>query len=422
MNASKLKQLAKPQGLAAAMLVFATASALLSPAANANTAANTVLRNSVSVSFADANNNAQTPVTAQVDITVNLVAVAASTAQVTADATIAPNATQAYTYSITTNANGPDTYAVSRTINSDGTPTSTVNPAAGYNITLGATLSANVAAVNIAASGGTGIVAVPADGTGNAALLNDLAVGDIVVVDGSELTVSAINSNPATPGTGAVTLASIELTNNTGSAVSVDYGDLIAERQTFSFTVDPGTYTGPGDKTIVHFVDATDGSNASTQITTTTTVAGLTVSVTKYVRNVTTSVVGGGSTIAANGTTYYTTGVNANPGNTLEYLIVIENATGSSSAQNVIISDGVPAFTAYVGSSMKVVPTTAIATLPGSGAFNAIADATADNDAGEFGSNTVTIFAGVGGDDTTNAGGSLAGGQRTYGLFQVTVE
>lgn len=148
---------AMPRFAAIATVLFAGA-ALLPLQASANTAANTTVRNIVTVSFADAANTAQTPVTSQVDVTVSLVKAAATLVQVTADQTIAPNGTASYTYSLTSNANGPDTQTVSTSLTTDQTPASSLSATGA--IVLGASTVAT--AGSIAAAGTTGII-VPSD-------------------------------------------------------------------------------------------------------------------------------------------------------------------------------------------------------------------------------------------------------------------
>ena len=92
------------------------ASVAVSPQlAAANTASNTPIRNTATVRYNDAGGTAQTPVTAQADVTVTLVA-AAPTLKAPADQSTTPGTPVTYNYTITANANGPDTYNLSRTI------------------------------------------------------------------------------------------------------------------------------------------------------------------------------------------------------------------------------------------------------------------------------------------------------------------
>jgi uncharacterized repeat protein (TIGR01451 family) len=418
MKMLRLKRPALPHAVAVTAMVVAATGVLLPSWAVADTAANAVIRNSVTVSFADAANTTQTPVTDAVDVTVNLVPAAAVIAQVTSDAIIAPGGDVTYTYTITSGANGPDAYDIDRIITADNMSTltdlSTVTPAT-QNVPLGAT---SVAAAASIPDTNTVSVFVPVDQSGSLLEINGLEVGDIVAVNGgaTELTVAGIVDNDVVPGSGAIPLAEITLTNNTGGTVNLAVGDLLQERAEFTLLATPEDYQGPGNKTLVHTVEATDGSNVSNTLTTTTTVTGLDVTVSKTVRNVFNAAgnaSGVGATPLIGGAVYYTGGVSADPGDTLEYLINVYNAAGASTATDVVITDAIPEFTSFVAGSIQMDP--------GTGTFGGQSDAV-DSDEGEEDAGTVTIYAGSGGDGATDTGGSLPANTNTYGRFRVLVE
>ncbi len=390
--------------------VLTAGTALLPSQASANTAANTTVRNIVTVSFADAANTAQTPVTSQVDVTVSLVKAAATLVQVTADATIAPNGTAVYTYSLTSNANGPDSHTVNTSLTTDQTPASTA-VVAGSPVPLGATTVAT--AGSIAAAGTTGII-VPSDLVGGGAV-NGIAAGDSVVINGQVFSVNSVTDN------GGVGTSTVTVTGN-GTVTAIAVSDLIRERATFTITIDPGTYTGPGNKIVVNDTSATDGTNTSNTTTTTTTVSGVTLAVTKYVRCAAGSCTNPGSPdFTLGGVNYYLSGVSGAPGAQLEYLVRIENAVGNSLANDVVIDDPIPAFTTLSAGTL--------ATGDNAGAFTAATAVINDGDTGEVVGNTVFLYPGTGGTDIDTGtgnpngnGGSLAGGSSTYGRFSVLIQ
>lgn len=399
---------AMPRFAAIATVLFAGA-ALLPLQASANTAANTTVRNIVTVSFADAANTAQTPVTSQVDVTVSLVKAAATLAQVTPNATIAPNGTASYTYSLTSNANGPDTQTVSTSLTTDQTPASSLSATGA--IVLGASTVAT--AGSIAAAGTTGII-VPSDLVGGGDV-NGIATGDTVVINGQVFVVASVTDN------GGVGTSTITVTGN-GTLTAIAVSDLIRERATFSITVTPGPYVGPGNKIVVNDTLATDGTNPSNTTVTTTTISGVTLVVTKYVRCSAGSCTNPGvADFTLGATNYYLAGVSGAPGATLEYLIRIENAVGNSTANDVVIDDPIPAFTTLSAGTL--------ATGDNLGVFTAATAVVNDGDTGEVIGNTVYLYPGTGGSDVATGGGnpngdggSLAGGNSTYGRFSVLIQ
>lgn len=403
------------------------------------TAANNIIRNTVTVKYQDAGSNQMPDIVRTVDITVNLVpttptlSIATNLLVTPADQTINSAATAGYSYALTSNANGPDTYNLSAVVTTEllkgAGSTATTSVA---NLDLGATSVA--AGVTITAAGTTAIT-VPSD-SANDGIVNGIAVGDTVVIDGKIFVVAAagIVDNGGTPGTSTITV------NGNGTDAAVTVGMTIGEMKTFTLTVDPGTLNfgtdPPTDQTIVATVTAqnvaTSGTPAvaaaaATDATTTTvTVAALTVN--KYVRNVTTPVVGG-ATLALAGVTYYTTGVGGKPGEILEYAIEIIN-TGSGEAKDVRIEDPIATFTTYVSGSMKVWTGNSD---PSAATLTAVDDGLANGDAGEFdttGNGTVYIYAGTGGTDLTagvgGTGGTIAATDpddtKAFGVFRVTID
>lgn len=381
----------------------------------ATTAADTTIRNTVTVNYADAAGTAQTALTAQVDVTVNLVR-ANPILNAPADQSTDPANPAVYSYTITTAANGLATYNLTTPlVQSAGISGSTAAASVG-SVTLGATTVAS--SVSIAASGTTTIT-VPRDNTSDASI-NGIVVGDTVVISGQVFTVSGIGADNASPGTTTITV------NGNGTALNAPAGTLIAERKTFTTTVTPGTVSNATvDQTVTvttTATDAVDNTKTSNDVTVTT-VLSVGLSVQKLVRNTNYAAGAGGNAggtggVVYGGNTYYTGGVTGNPGEVLEYMIVVTKNASTSSATSVKISDPIPPFTTYVGGSMQLDN--------GSGA-TALNDSGSDGDAGETDGTSVYFYPGTGGSDGPGAGvndgtgGTLGANAVSRALFRVTI-
>jgi len=416
------KRTGRRRGVFGALLLFVAMA--LPQIALATTGANHIIRNTVTVNYADIVGSAQTPITASVDVTVNLVAAQAVLSAPIDQPTDAATAAT-YSYTITSQANGPDSYNLTTGVTeSAGISGSTAtirnagDTATIASIGLGGTSVAALTPVPVA---GTVAIPVPADSASDGEV-NGIAAGDTVVINGAVYTVASVDD--ANGGTANAT--STITVNGNGTPALVQIGDQIGEQLAFLVRVTPGTVTAAVDQTITVDINALDSGAVAPaetdQTITTVTVAALTV--VKYVANITDPVAGGGSTVTidtgggAGSITYYTSGVTGDPGDTLEYLIEVNNG-GTSSATNVVLSDPVPAFTTYTASSMRLDT--------GTGTFAAVLDGDADADGGETDSATVYFYAGSGGTDGAigvgnGSGGSLAGGATTYGNFRVTID
>lgn len=420
-----------------AMLATALAAAtVLAPvsASAAGTAANATIRNTVLVDYADAGAVAQPQVSAEVDVTVILVAAApslhipADPAQDPADQTIAPSSTAPYSYAVHSNANGPDTYDLSTTIGAfvnltaPGASAST----SAASVTLGAT-SVAIAPGLIAANTPTAI-SVPADNNGGDSIVNGIAALDVVVINGVRCDVTAV-ADGNVPLTGAITNASI--TVDCDAAVTPTVGMIIGQQLTFTMTVDPTALTsGNSTGNVIVTTTATSQTNpAQFDTDATTTFVEQLIAVTKYVRNASDADdVGGnaggigGTDLGLGGPKYYTAGVTARPTEVLEYLVVVENTSATSAATDVVISDALPAFTTFNATGFAVInnagtPTAATATAN-------------NNDPGEVITGTVYLYPGsttagndvaTGGGNPNGDGGTVDAGEFAYGRFRVTV-
>lgn len=371
----------------------------------------------MTVNYADAAGNAQTALTALVDVTVNLVRanpiLSAPADQSTDSATNA-----VYAYTITSAANGVTTYSLSTPqAQSAGISGSTATPQVAT-VTLGATSVAT--SVTISATGFTPII-VPRDNTADATI-NGLQVGDTVVIGGQVFSIAAVG--PDTIGVGTTTIT----VNGNGTALTANAGTLIAERQTFSLTVDPGTVSNATvDQTITVTTTATDSvdNTKTANDVTVTTVLSVGLSVQKLVRNVAYPPGVGGNSAGLGGViyaanTYYTGGVTGNPGEQLEYLIVVTKSTTTASATAVRVSDPIPPFTTYVPNTLSLDN--------GGGLPGLLNDSGSDGDAGEFGGNAVYFYPGTGGSDGPGAGvgdgtgGALGPNAVSHALFRVSID
>ena len=421
------------------------------------TAGNALVRNTVSVAYSDAHNTAQTAVTASVDITVNTVAVAPTLFNFDASATTdGTGAQQLYHAWVRTNSNGPGTVSLT---GADGSPSnmtvSLTTPSGLSSLYLGSTIfdpSGNAGIIGTAqtiANSASITVNVPNDqqrvndsggagSTGSGSPVNALALNDIVyVTDGTTyygpLTVTATMNNAV--GTGATAATStLTLTNKTGATLpsfTPAAGWQIVEAKQISFTVTQGVVTAPGTAASwTTTVTGTMGTFSGTGAVVTNAKAGA-ITVTKFVRNATTPVVGGGTTLTidagAGSQTYYTSNVNGKPTDTLEYLLVITNA-GLGGATALIATDNVPAYTTLVtGSVYGTVgggTVFAHAKLGASGtdmatAGTGLATVGFGGSTGTAAGSTMTFDLGTG--SAWNTGGSLATAAVEYVIYRTTI-
>lgn len=421
----------------ACFTAFALTMVFVQGTAFATTAANAIISNTATVNYDDANGNAQAAVNASVDVTVNLVQ-ATPTLSTPADQTTFSGTAIDYTYTITTNANGPDSYSLTA---NDNLPQAGITAnsleirdtagGGGSIINSVALAATSVATATGAIANGASLqIDVPNDGA-NDGTLNGFSGGETIIVDqgGSNWSFSVVSiDNDAATGTSQMTIQ-----NNSGGSVTLTLGMLIAEQQTFYLYE---TATANADSsTVTNTLTAGDGVTANATDNTITTVNIVpSLTVTKYVRNITANNAGAGNCITVNtglgaGSVQYcdgtTTTVSGNPGDTLEYVIEVANGASAGEATDVVISDPVPAFTTQTGN---------IALDPGTGTWSNVATTVDNGDFAEVAGGSVYIYAGDGtiaGEGEDNAGssgdgngqgGRLAGGATTRGAFRVTID
>jgi uncharacterized repeat protein (TIGR01451 family) len=394
---------------------------VIAPYAMADTAANTQINNHVTVYYSSENDTGSYFAEADVTVTVSLVA-AAPTIDYPSDITDSTESTiETLTYTITGNANGLDDYEFSIiNFSNTGLIGGSYSPTGVVTIPIGGTtLAAD------ATTPGQMTITVPYDGTLDG-IANGIEAGDTIIIGGDtyqvETTGTPISENESTNLT-TITLQS-GISGAGGSA-----GDLVRERVTVDVAVTTGTLSGMSGSHAVNARVTWDGSTNIDQGTPTViTIGRPSLIVSKYVRDTTPSAPPGTVEHVYGGVSYYED-VNASPGATLEYIIVVENpeaASGGLTANSVVIEDFIPQFTSYVLGSMGLDP-------DGDGiGFASIGDASNDNDPGEWdsGSNRVFIYVGIGGTDTgtgtygdgDGTGGTLAAGITAIGRFQVTID
>lgn len=384
----------------------------------AATAANAVIANIAKVTYDDAGSNPRPPVfSSPCNVTVSLKAVNPTLTVDFTTGTAPSNAAKAYTYTLTNKSNGPDSFNLTRAAsNVDAAIT-----LGGSDPVLSTATITNLGATTVISRSGL-VITVPSDGAvGNG--VNYIAVGNTVMIGANTYAVTAIDDQDT--GTSTITVS-----DPVGTlAANAVAGAQIGEQATFTSTCTPVTTTdGKTYDVNATATSAGDGTKAATSATTTTTVTLAVLTVTKYVRNISdTSTCTGGTPLTtfdtglgAGAGSYCTTGVTGKPGEIMEYVIKVTNG-GSTVANNVIITDPIPAYTTKV--------TDTIALGAASGAFAITGTDAGDGDFakldGSVTTGTVNIYAGIGGVDGnagSGTGGTLAAGATTYGAFQVTID
>jgi hypothetical protein len=378
----------------------------LSSPAWANLAANTQILNQATLSYYDGAGTRTA--TAGVTVTVSLVPVKVDIVPGGNQSTsYSTGATLTDTFTVTSGANGPDTYTITTAVTgSTNTSGAAANPTAAT-VVLGATVTAAGSTKNV--------IVVPADGNlaGEVPGVNGIEVGDRVVINGDERHVIAIVDNAS--GTSTITLDA-DLTT------APNAGFLVAERKDIHATVTPGTIGTPGTDVTVS-VKATVTSVTSPSPTATSASAVLNTftsgvaNLSKYVRNITKPGSGTGVAYVYNSINYYPAGVTAEPGNTLEYILVASNTSTTGVVSASVINDALP--TTYV--------TFKPGDYSGSKDVTYVSDTNvvtylskeAGDDAATYTAPTLTVYIGTGA--TSSAGGTIPISSRVMVLYRVTV-
>lgn len=359
-------------GIAVVMLFCASQSALA-----AATAANHIVRNTVTVDYQDLGAN---PFSSSdtVDITIDLIE-AAPDAVLNGTLTdalnpVSPGEVLSIVYTVTSNSNGEDEYSLDSGagLTLGAGVVATDNSIVTFD--LGATsVAISIAGVgvfetgDVAADAGTDI-SVPADSVNADGDLNGLVVGDIIVLDmfvGGDNVCTINKIEDGTGGLEANDVVIIEVDNCSLADGTLAIGDQIGERMeiTLSVTIDPASLAGT--VTVDMDVDFTGGAAPTEVDGTVITVVLADLQIYKYVRNMTPATTGnaGGNLCDTDpfdcltingGDTYFSSGVTALPTEQLEYMVLLFNAAGD--VQNVVVTDPFVIFTSYDDNSIEVIP------------------------------------------------------------------
>lgn len=316
--------------------VFATATIALAASlttpkqADASTAQNTKITNIATVNYRDASNVAQPAKTATADVIVLLKASAPNFGTAPGNQSITQGDTASITYTIIGTSNGVDIYNLSAAEVSTGIGATVPTFPGGNTITLGGTTLAATALV------GAVSITVPYDNNAdaNANGTNGIIVGSKIMIAGVVYTVSAVTENAVAN----TTVIGLTAPLTVGAAL----GDIVGEQKTFTVSVPSGLLSAPpasGTQAItLTATSQTDGTMTKNQAAPTITVTIASLSITKTVS-------------IDNGTTYLAS-VNAKPGDTLIYKILITNG-GSGDATVVKITDPLNQYITYVSASAK---------------------------------------------------------------------
>ena len=454
-------------GLAATLFVALLAAA---PWVEANSGAGGTILNTVTVSYKDAGNVTTYTASATTFVTINRVrqALTASgrptagspgkTAAMPAGQAVNSGATASYIIALTANANGGDTYNLTSalanpvnvasqsvswvTLQNDGSTTLTAgNPAT---VALGASVIQANTANTISIPGNSNLVALITDNP---------TAHKTLVVNGVDYIVTGITAGTAPSNThvGATyynnvgvatgeTLAVITLAANPGGAAAAPaftanalIGSQVGEQVLVRVNVTASTGATPGTPGTVDFtVTTTDGGGGNPVTTTgiTTTFNSANVRVQKNVRNC------GSSSVGACGAIAFAANAIGNPGDVLEYQVLVNNA-GLSTANLVTASDAVPVYTKLISYTGAYGDGGTLGSGLGTQNFATISDGTTtaaitiqNTDgappavgSGDAGGITETspihFFLGTGSNNTT--GGSIAGGATYTILYRVKI-
>lgn len=333
------------------------AAATFSGGAFAATGGGATIHNAATLTY-----NAGQQVTDSIDVDVLTIGtVPAITLLTTGPFTVNAGDTVTLTYAISSNSNGNDSYSLTDTTSSS---TGMTAPGATYALSTNAvTLGASItSAPSVAVDGDTGTVFIPAGSELN------LAIGDIVVLNGNPYEIEDVRAGTIASTTGNTTTAEvfteIDLTVPLASGspsigpATIVTGTQFGERDTFtmSVTVTAPTVVGTDgevDPAVSGSTSALDTSgnpvdfdtaadaNAGNDVT--ITVLSATVVIFKEARNVTKGEL-----------LFSGSGVNAQTGDTLEYRITMTVNPTSGDAVDSILRDEIPSYTSYVASSTQL--------------------------------------------------------------------
>ena len=387
----------------------------------ANTAANTQIVNQAKLTFNGGSASASVSVTVSLVPSTPNVSITYGNAAYTAPNT--PTITD--TVTITATANGPASYTVAPSIPSGGTSNVLSSSPASVNattptVTVGATVSTGTS--------GTTFVTVPsglASGSGNP--VNGIGINSTVVFTVNGHSYTELVTGTTDNGNGTFT---ISWATAIPSADVPPAGVLIAEQKAVAVTVLPGTVQTAGTNITVGVAAAVSTGGAATANVTTAspntwTTPTPNVTLTKYVRNVTSGTAGtaGSTSFTINNATntYYTVGVTGKPGDTLEYVLVASN-TGSTDLTGSAISDLVPI--AYLNFVNGPGPYSgnAVFYIDPSNATSALQASTSGTQATYVAASTPNLVVNVGTNASPSATGTIPAGKSVTIAYQAVIK
>ncbi|MFT7243795.1 MAG: hypothetical protein ACI82A_001141 [Candidatus Azotimanducaceae bacterium] len=446
------------KAIASTFMVFAMLG--VSQGAFATLAADHVIRNTVLVDYEDSAGNTQGQISATVDITVDLIAAAVTvTPSPTSIGPLNVSTTTTVSYVVDSNANGDDGYTFAPVLGNAGgaagsagtlsLATGSGGVLAGSVLSLGGT-SATGTAVTFTTGITTATITVPMDSTAGDAL-SGFEAGDTIILNattgtgtnaGGGQVVCTVSTSGITDGvlfnaTATIAVEACTHAGVTGNVISLVDGDQIGERATLELIVNTGVSAGTItlDSTLTSTgLDAGDAATVGTAATVTITVLAVDLQIYKFVRNVDTAAnnptcpntAGGGVAdftclAIAGGATYFSTisaanlVVKADPGDTLEYAILMYN--NASLVQNVTLDDSIVAFTTYLPADNATLLPKAL----GSDEV-ATADGPCDTSGGTDGSGTCTISTDGAGTSVSFSSGTDTAGDDWLEFSSTTVQ
>jgi hypothetical protein len=449
------------------------------------TAANHIIESVAKVRFEDSGGTTynaalnEAAYESAVSITVNTVQVAPALAFVSSDTdvdNVLQGDTVTLTYTMTSLSNGPEIYTLTPS-STDGTMDGSPTYGAGTGATfsggvytvaaddMGATSAAlPIAGGSVPTTATVATLTVPADDA-SGGFVNGLGSGDTVVITtNTGFWTCNVDDVVDTNGGTANATSTIDINNcvDGGSAGDINIGDQIGEQHTLTVVATTNTVTSPnviGTHAIAVSADTNNGTTGATGspttlaavAATTLTVKVVDLDIYKYVRNIITDEVGTtGSAfdvLTVGGETFYRAGVSALPGEYLEYAVVLINR-GAPTSDVEVVDDNV-LFTTYIG----VGDTTNAAESLGDGdgirlytsvsltsldcdtsgdtcevsGSPTLAEATNDTlatgfDFGGTNGSSLFIFAGVGGNEATTTGGTMATGAVSIAIYTLQID
>jgi uncharacterized repeat protein (TIGR01451 family) len=390
-------------GIIAAALVWVASAAT---PADALVAAGTTISNQATVSYAEGANVTSLAVLTTVNLVSGLAWDDASLTPVDQSTGSASPLPSSYTADLINLGNGATTATIT-----DGTTQDvpadltagiwTINGVASPAILLGGTVSSAAATpaganTNIPVS----FVDLAALAPGDTVRIGGVAGNDYVVDAASTATNLVVVGNATGDvGTAGVQIGEVSTVTFNGTTGTLQNSSLSQIHLHAMLATDElGGAGGNGGNNANGNLAATDTINSDGANPWQTDVVAGALTITKYVRNVTTGNAGTGAAFPYDTSNYYLTGVTGNSTtDTLEYLIVITNA-GPGDATDVTVTDDINTFLTLATTSVDI-------DTDGDGTFDRT-DAV-NNDGASITGTVLTVYAGVGGTATGPTGGTI---------------